>query len=422
MNLSEHVHVTRALHVEMSVADRPEFTRVIGVPRDAPSYWVIEAYRLSLGLEPEWSEFEWAESDDGADSSPLIDLTPWRSEAQQVAIPGVADVVDVVISGPFPAKMGDPRVTVVDIGRAVPSERRAEREGSAGWQVRRPPFRAEHVEFELAQRFGLVQPHFDSSVGVQIGQGLQSSSPIAMLSETLTPVRRLALLAHLEEAGLVAAPPPEAAAIESATASLRMLVARIGSDGVEQDQADGWLPRAVVSEVVEALDWPDAAVDGLPDPVDALMVLARRAKAVRRLRGRVVVTHRGQSLAVGEARAFQRIVEVVREAGRAGPYLSGQSRKATLALLAVADRSAATVDEVADAVAAGEAVLAPGRDDVRRFSEWTLRSHWEGEWGRGVSDTHAVQHVVEVLCALSSPGAFGVVTSAMRAVASAALR
>lgn len=422
MNLSEHVHVTRALHVEMSVADRPEFTRVIGVPRDAPSYWVIEAYRLSLGLEPESSEFEWAESDDGADSSPLIDLTPWRSEAQQVAIPGVADVVDVVISGPFTAMMGDPRVTVVDIGRAVPSERRAEREGSVGWQVRRPPFRAEHVEFELAQRFGLVQPHFDSSVGVQLGQGLQPSSPIATLSETLTPVRRLALLAHLEETGLVAAPPPEAAAIESATASLRMLVARIGSDGVEQDQADGWLPRAVVSEVVEALDWPDAAVEGLPDPVDALMVLARRTKAVRRLRGRVVVTHRGQSLAVGEARAFQRIVEVVREAGRTGPYLSGQSRKATLALLAVADGSAATVDEVADAVAAGETVLAPGRDDVRRFSEWTLRSHWEGERGRGVSDTHAVQRVVEVLCALSSPGAFGVVTSAMRAVASAALR
>jgi hypothetical protein len=422
MNLSEHVHVTRALHVEMSVADRPEFTRVIGVPRDAPSYWVIEAYRLSLGLEPEWSEFEWAESDDGADSSPLIDLTPWRSEAQQVAIPGVADVVDVVISGPFTAKMGDPRVTVVDIGRAVPSERQAEREGSVGWQVRRPPFRAEHVEFELAQRFGLVQPHFDSSVGVQLGQGVQPSSPIATLSETLTPVRRLALLAHLEETGLVAAPPPEAAAIESATASLRMLVARIGSDGLEQDQADGWLPRAVVSEVVEALDWPDAAADGLPDPVDALMVLARRTKAVRRLRGRVVVTHRGRSLAVGEARAFQRIVEVVREAGRTGPYLSGQSRKATLALLAVADGSAATVDEVADAVAAGETVLASGRDDARRFSEWTLRSHWEGEWGRGVSDPHAVQHVVEVLCALSSPGAFGVVTSAMRAVASAALR
>ncbi|MGH3689357.1 MAG: hypothetical protein ACRDT7_04300 [Microbacterium sp.] len=422
MNLSEHVHVTRALHVEMSVADRPECTRVIGVPRDAPSYWVIEAYRLSLGLEPEWSEFEWAESDDGADSSPLIDLTPWRSGAQQVAIPGVADVVDVVISGPFTAMMGDPRVTVVDAGPQAPSEQRAAREGSAGWQVRRPPFHAGHVEFELAQRFGLVQPHFDSSVGVQLGQGLKSSSPIATLSETLTPVRRLALLAHLEEAGLVAAPPPEASAIESATASLRMLVARIGSDGLEQDQVDGWLPRAAVSEVVDALGWQDAAADGMPDPVDALMALARRSKAVRRLRGRVVVTHRGQSLAAGEARAFPQIVEVLRDAGRAGPYLSGQSRKATLALLAVADGSVVTVDEVAGAVAAGESVLASGRDDVRRFSEWTLRSHREGERGRGAGETHAVQRVVEGLCALSSPGAFGAVTTAMRAVASAALR
>lgn len=417
MNLSEHVHVTWALHVEMSVADRPELTRVIGVPRDAPTYWVIEAYRLSLGLEPDRPE-----SEDGTDSPPLIDLVPWRSEAQQIAIPGVADDIDVVISGPFKAMMGDPRVTVVDIGRAAPSERWAEREESVGWQIRRPRFHAEHVEFELAQRFGSVQPHFDASIGVQLGQGLQASSPIATLSEALTPVRRLALLAHLEKAGLVVAPPPEAAAIESATASLRMLVARIGSDGLEQDQADGWLPRVVVSEVVEALDWSDAAADGLPDPVDALMALARRTKAVRRLRGRIVVTHRGKSLAAGEARAFPQIVDVVRDAGRAGPYLSLQSRKATLALLAVADGSTATFDEVAEAVAVGEAVLASGRDDVRRFSEWTLRSHREGEWGRGSGDTHAVQRVVEGLCALSSPGAFGVVTPAMRAVASAALR
>ena len=417
MNLSEHVHVTWALHVEMSVTDRPDLTRVIGVPRDAPSYWIVEAYRLSLGLEPETPD-----SEDGPDHSPLIDLVSWRGNTQRVSIPGVADVVDVTISGPFETTMGEPRVTVVDAGR-VQAEEQTE---AAGWQVQRPPFRAEHVAFELAQRFGLVQPRLDPIAASERGDGLRASSSLVTLCESLTPVRRLALLAHLEGTGLIDAAPPgqvaaDSATVESATAGLRGLVARIGPDGVEQDPVAGWLPRAAVAEAVEDLGWHDAEASDVPDPVDALALLARQTKAVRRLRGRIVVTHLGHALANGEARGFLRVVGVVRAHGKERLFPHGQLPAVTLALLAVADGSVMAFDELPETVTRGEAAVDEGRGHGGRFSEWSLRSHREGDAERGSGDRYAVRRVVESLCALSSPGAFASITPAMRAVAGAAL-
>lgn len=428
MNLSEHVRVTAVLHVEMSVIDHPELTRVIGVPRDAPSSWVVEAYLLSLGIEPDSPDF-----DDEYDAHPLIDLIPWRSVTQRTTIPGVAELVDVVIRGPFAARMGDPLVTVVHEECAGTGEQPQEEalgaqqgegdtEGSVGWQVRRPSFRAERVAFELARRFGLVQPYFEPSDVLAFGGGLRSYAPIATLAESLSPVRRLALLAHLEESGVLDAASPDASAIESATEGLRMLVARIGPDGIEQDLADGGVPRAVVSEVVGALGWPDAPPPGLPDPADALLALARRTKSIRRLRGRVVVTNLGRSLVRGEVRAFAQIIAVVREIGEAGRFPSGQPRKVTLSLLALADGAAATFDDLPGQVALGEAAVVAGQGDMSQYSEWFPRSYREREGAEGSGDRYAVQRVVEGLCALSAPGAFGVVTPAMRVVAGAALR
>ncbi|MFJ6533551.1 hypothetical protein [Microbacterium sp. NPDC091662] len=422
MNLSQHVNVTWALHVGLSVADRPELTRVIRVPRDAPSYWVVEAYRLSLGLEPDVPE-----SEEEADPPPLIDLLPWRCRTQQVSIPGVAESVDVTITGPFETRMGDPRVSVVD---AVPAD---EDERVAGdWQTRRPPFRAEHVEFELAQRFGLVQPRLDPSVGGVVGDALRDPSPLASLCESLSPVRRLALLAHLEDTGLIDAAPPDSVTGDSVTADsttvetvaegLRALVAQIGADGVEQDPADGWLPRAVAARAVEVLGWPDAAPPGRPDPAEALVLLARRTKAVRRFRGRVVVTHRGQALAKGERGAFARIVEAVRAIGREGMFPSGQPRTVTLALLAVADGSVATFDELPEFIERGEAAVAEGRRGGAWGFEWSLRSRQEDGADRRFGHRDAAGRVIEILCPLSSPGAFGSITPAMRAVARAAVR
>lgn len=413
MNLSAHVHVTWALHVELSVADRPELTRVIGVPRDAPSYWIVEAYRLSLGLDPEVLE-----PDDGADPPPLIDLFPWRCASQRVAIPGVADAVDVTITGPFETGMGDPRVTVVDAG---PSPTEVQPMG-ADWQIARPPFRAEHVEFELAQRFGLVQPHLDPLPVGGTGEGLRSFSPLTTLCESLPPVRRLALLAHLDEAELSDAAPLDPTVAGAATAGLRMLVERIGSDGVQQDPSDGWFPGAVVSEVVDALDWSGTAAPDLPDPASALTLLARRTKAVRRLRGRIVVTRLGRALTNGEARAFLQIVDLVRAIGTEGLFPSGQPRRVTLALLGVADGSATGFGELAEVVARGEAAVEKGRGHGGRPFEWTLRAQREDGEGSGTESRYAAQRVAENLCALSSPGMYGSITPAMRAVARAALR
>ena len=169
--------------------------------------------------------------------------------------------------------------------------------------------------------------------------------------------------------------------------------------------------RAIVSDAVDALDWPDTAVPGLPDPADALASLARRTKAVRRLRGHVVVTNLGRGLADGEVRAFLRIIDGVRALGRERLFPSAWPRAVTLALLAVADGSASTFDELVGVVARGEAALEEGPGDGR-FSEWSPRS----------GDVSAVQRVVESLCALSSPSAFGSITPAMRAVARAALQ
>lgn len=422
MNLSEHVHVTWALHVGLSVADRPELTRVIRVPRDAPSYWVVEAYRLSLGLEPDVPE-----SEEESDPPPLIDLLPWRCRTQQVSIPGVAESVDVTITGPFETRMGDPRVTVVDAGPADEDER-----VPGDWQTRRPPFRAEHVEFELAQRFGLVQPRLDPSMGGAVGDTLRDPSPLASMCESLSPVRRLALLAHLEDTGLIDAAPPDSVAgdsvtadsttVETVTEGVRALVAQIGADGVEQDTADGWLPRTVAARAVESLGWPDAVPPGRPDPAESLVLLARRTKAVRRFRGRVVVTHRGQALAKGGLGAFARIVEAVRAIGREAMFPSGQPRTVTLALLAVADGSVATFDELPEFIERGEAAVAEGRRGGARGFEWSLRSRQEDGADRRFGHRDAAGRVIEILCALSSPGAFGSITPAMRVVARAALR
>ncbi|KJL26138.1 hypothetical protein RN51_00358 [Microbacterium oxydans] len=415
MNLSEHVHVTWALHVEMSVAGCPELTRVIGVPRDAPSYWLIEAYRLSLGLEPEAPELE---SD--ADRSPLIDLCVWRTPTQQVPVPGVADVVDVAISGPYATRMGDPRVTVIEPGSDPVTAH-----PSTEWQTQRPAFRAEHVGIELAQRFGLVQPRLDPAAWGVAGDALRPFSPLAALCDGLSPARRLALLAHLDDARLIDAVPFDETAAgseiaEMATAGIRTLVTRVDPDGVDQDPAAGWLPRAIVSDAVDALDWPAVAVPGLPDPVDALASLARRTKAIRRLRGCIVVTHLGRALADGEVRAFLRIIDGVRALGRERLFPSGWPRAVTLALLAVADGSASTFDELFAVVARGEAAVEEGRGDGR-FSEWSPRAHLGGSvWRAG--DPAGVHRVIESLCALSSPGEYGSISPAMRAVARAALQ
>lgn len=430
MNLAQHVRVTQTLHVQLSVADEPALTRIIGVPADAPSYWIVEAYQLSLGIEPEAPEL-----DDMDGPWPLIDLTAWRARPQPIAVPGIAASVEVVVTGPFIARMGEPRVTIVtdggagggadrgreeDAGARPAAGSRGVRASTAGWQRGRPSFRAEHVAFELAQRFGLVQPQFSPEVNGDLVPGLRASSPIAVLCESLPPVRRLALLAHLEESRVLEPTPIDAATAERATAGLRALVARIGPDGVEQDLTHGWLPHDVVRDAVDSIEWARDPGSGCVDPAEALIVFARRVKAIRRLRGRVVVTNLGRSLAAGELRAFPRIVDAVGSAGQEALFGSGRPRAVTLALLALADGTAESFDELAGMVELGESAIALVPGGTWRYSESSTWSYRDRAHGPG--DPNAVQRVVDGLCALSSPGAYGEITPEIRAVASATLR
>lgn len=411
LHLAEHVRVTPALHVDMSVKGHPELARTIVVPRDAPSYWVAEAYRLSLGIEPDWPDAGVAD-----EPHPLIRLAP-SLPAQRIAVPGVSDAVDVSIRGPIDPQMGDPRVAVLPDAGGVPIERTAADPDPAGWQVRKPAFHAERVAFELARRFGLVQAHLDPSTS-EYGWTGGAASPIARLCQLLRPARRLALLAHLDETGVLDAPPADAALVAEATAGIRTIVARMGADGSPPDSSEGWLPRAVVAEVVAELGWPDAAPPGLPDPAEALVVFARRTRTIRRLRGRVVVTRLGQALAAGDIRAFRRVVEVMRGIGTARPLGSASPCDVTLALLALADGTAHTFDELPDVVALGQGAIASGGDRGGGFSRATRRPPGQCE----AADPPAIRRVTEYFSALSSPGAFGVISPAMRVVAAEALR
>ncbi|WAA66452.1 hypothetical protein [Microbacterium oxydans] len=434
MNLAQHVRVTQTLHVQLSVADEPALTRTIGVPADAPSYWIVEAYQLSLGIEPEAPEL-----DDMDDPWPLIDLAAWRTRAQCISIPGIAASIEVVVTGPFIARMGEPRVTIVtdgsdggsaggdtgggreeDAGAWPAAGSPDDRASAVGWQTERPAFHAEHVAFELAQRFGLVQPQFSPEVNGDLVSGLRASSPIAVLCESLPPVRRLALLAHLEGSRVLEPTPIDAATAERATAGLRALVARIGPDGVAQDPTDGWLPHDVLRDAVDSLEWARDPGSQCADPAEVLIAFARRVKAIRRLRGRVVVTNLGRSLAAGELRAFPRIVDAVGSAGQEGLFVSGRPREVTLALLALADGTAETFDDLAGAVEFGEAAIALVPGGTWRYSESSTRSYRDR--ARGPEDPNAVQRLLDGLCALSSPGAYGEITPEIRAVARAALR
>ncbi|WP_292775627.1 hypothetical protein, partial [Microbacterium sp. UBA6741] len=94
----------------------------------------------------------------------------------------------------------------------------------------------------------------------------------------------------------------------------------------------------------------------------------------------------------------------------------------TLALLAVADGSVATFDELPEFIERGEAAVAEGRRGGAWGFEWSLRSRQEDGADRRFDHRDAAGRVIEILCALSSPGAFGSITPAMRVVARAALR
>lgn len=408
MNLREHMQIPPSIRIEVAVADRPELARIIQVPRRAPAHWVIEALRLSFGAARDEGEYEDAEED----GSVFLNLDYWDPQVQEIEVDGAPVGMTLTVRGLFGPEVGEARVSLVDTQIPEPP-------ASGAWQTAPPPFRLEHVNFELARRFGTVVPQFDDSGIASVERGIRHSSPIAQLAASLPSVRRLALRVHLEEAGVLDATSPPPAEREASTEALRMLLACLGDEGVEQGD-DGWIPRVLLGELTESLGWTDAEDEAGVEPVAALMKVAREARLLRRLRGRVVVTNAGRSLLLGHQRAFDDVIDAVRDSGRGrGWRWAGQSRDMTLALLAIADGSARTLAELPDLVAAGRAAFDASQERVAAHFE-SLAGPLFGS-SESANVPSSAQEVTERFAALSEPGAFGVVSPAMRSIARVSL-
>jgi hypothetical protein len=264
-----------------------------------------------------------------------------------------------------------------------------------------------------------VVPQFDESGIAAVERGIRHSSPIAQLARSLTSVRRLALRAHLDDTGVLDATPLMPEERESATRALCILLARIGEDGIAQDEEDGWLSKSDLAEVAESLGWTDAGGGAGVGPGAALVTVARAARLIRRLRGRVVVTNAGRSLGIGQKRAVEEVIFAVSDAGRGQWSWSGQPRDVTLALLAIADGSARAVTDLPELVASGRAAFDDAYDRIATHFESVGGALGGGRASAG--EPSALQSVSEHLSALSEPGAFGVITPAMRSIARLAL-
>lgn len=359
MNYRNHLHVPSAVHIEVSVADHPEYRRVIELPEDSPEEWLAHAYLLSVGVEPSdddiegfayrhrnrdaydchrWTEYDtWPEVQFVAGGSAFVQGRTHVDDEQPVRLPSFPHDLDIMVNrAPHPT-VGDAKVSIVGSGESRPTH------PDLDWHTSRPPLMVEQVNHELARRYGVVLPSFSSRSLRAVDDRIRARSLLADLLGALTPLRRIALRAHLEGGGLLDASTRDIDMIRAATQALRSLIDAIGPDGVDQDADGGWLPAALVERVIAGLEWND-------DPANAattLVSMARRARLVRRLRGRIVVTAAGRQLMVDPVKAFPQILDAVTSAG-GHSYASDASRfEAAAATLALADGSAGAFDELA---------------------------------------------------------------------------
>ncbi|WP_152545457.1 hypothetical protein [Microbacterium sp. CH12i] len=419
MNLLSRLRVTPSIHVRLSVAGHSEFDRSIELPSGASADWLVEAYLLSLGTPRD---------DIHSDFDGRLELSPphWRVERQTMRLPEIPHEIDVFVMGAGTPAVGDPCVAVVDAEPDAPAP------VIGRWQSDAPPFRVHHINNELAQRFGVVVPRFDDS-GLAGGHGIRSSSRLDSLLRSLAPTRRLALLVHLDDTGILEERPLEWSTVESALASLTALFECVGAAGLVQDSETGWLADRDVAAIVRALGWASAGAtgaaaggaDSVSAPGEALLSLARQSKLIRRLKGRILVTKRGRSLVEPGSKTLCELARAVTERGNryGGWSFDADSCDQTLALLAIADGSAETFAELPALVDLGRAATEEYRCSPDGYDEYGLytspfdRSASNAETGMPVQ----VRQTIDRLAALSEPDRFGVISPAMRAVARAAL-
>jgi len=402
------------VRVELTVDGHPEFDRAIELPTRAPREWIFEAYRLSVGLEPqEGSEYDGI--DDCHHDEPYG--YPWAEVPDAGDIPGLPHDPMIVVRTMDTPPIGTPWVTVSSVSAAscVASESESASAGTpSGWLTAEAPFREDDVNRELLRRHGVVQPYVDDSDLWFVDPRLPVPSPISTLVSVVTPARRLALLEHIDATGLLQPAAPDFGDAESALAAVARLVDRLGAEGIEQDAEGGWIPQIEIDRIVNALGW-DATLGEVRARGEALVAFARRARLIRRFRGRVVATALACTIRVPAPQTLERLAAMVVSA-EPGWHDSRSSRaKAAeaVALLAIADGSADRLDALPALVAAGSPA----------FAESDLRVRLDdGESsGEGVGSSGGEGEVATRMGVLSAPNAFGIVTPAMREVARCAL-
>ncbi|MDQ0614407.1 hypothetical protein QF046_002048 [Microbacterium sp. W4I4] len=422
MNYRTHISVPSANRVEVSVPGRPELARLIELPSDAPREWLAHAYLLSIGMDADARDLDdlepppsWDYNDWDRFLGPRATYHPVSRERMRLpGLPGLPDEVEVELEqrGAFRPQVGDQKVAVHKAEHTTSQDRSA-----AAWQVSPPPFLPDAVNHELARKYGVVLPHFNSSVLDRRHHGWGSTPLIDSLLAALSPVRRIALRAHLDEIGLFdEAKHPDGEGLREAAQPLLHVLAAIGPDGAEQDPETGWLPLEFAADLASDLGWEqEVTADAVPG--DLLVSVARRAKLIRRLRGRVVTTAAARKLVGDPAREIVKVLM---------PVLTGDDRdrydnrstfhiETAAAVLAIADGSAQTFDDLA-----GLVELAATARKRRREDEYGDEYAWhepDDESTRARRIALAVESVVEGFSVLSVPHAFGEISSAMRAVA-----
>jgi hypothetical protein len=431
MNYREHLCVPSAVRIELSVSGRPEWDRVIELPKHSPETWLWEAYLLSIGVEACERDVEalgYRHSDIYCGESWVVreawpvqfaagparyadddffgdDPTVLAGSAARV--PSFPYDLDITVDRAADPQVGDANVSIVSAG--VDSSLRP----SKDWQTSAQPLDLDQANRELVRRFGLVVPFVSSASLRAIADDLPVGALIADLLASLTPVRRLALRAHLKAADLLDANELDIDTVRQATHALRALIDAVGPDGTDQDATSGWLPHRVVDSVVAGVGWD------VDTAADLLSSFARRAGLIRRLKGRVVVNALGKQLMTDPAKAFPRVVSAITDGARRYSYSYDRSRfSRAAALLALADGSAASYDELAGYLEKAHAARETRSCD--EYGDWYDSGRSRAEFDRGNAD-QVLCELTDGLLALSAPGAFGQITPHIRAVARFAL-
>jgi hypothetical protein len=423
MNYRTHISVPSSNRVEVSAAGHPEFSRLIELPREAPREWLAYAYLLSIGMDPEAQRLDdleppvsWAYDEWDPYYGPRATYASVSHE--RMRLPGLHDELQLAQQGEFQPKVGDQKVAV------FPTEQTTSPDlSTSAWQASPPPFRPDAVNQELARKYGVVLPHFNASALEPDRYGYGRTTLIDSLLAELSPVRRIALRAHLDGIGLLDKAESPDDDIRAAAEPLLRLLAGIGPDGVAQDSDTGWLPPQFASDLASEFDWEEEGTADAP-PGALLIDVAHKAKLIRRLRGRIVATAAARKLVAAPAHELMNALSQVIHTDRYGYYAYDFSPRAAsaAALLALADGSARELDDLAGIVELAVSARHRNRDDEYEDEYGGARSYGRGGSTSAAAVVDAVDSVQQALRALSAPGAFAQISTPMRAVARAMLR